>query len=262
MDTKQAAALFEADVKLKIKSDFQFLKAHNLKPKVFANVNKNFLSTNSAAPQIFEFCASDEAFVSHLITKLKGNQIEIYESIDGEKSLKTDSLLQTNTYYFSNSINGIGSPRVKIQVIVKPLILPDFPTTQTICKGAKVKSLPEVSPNGVKGKWFPEIINAEKSGIYVFTPLHGECALPITFVVTVNSLLTPIFNINLSIDFGSKVPVLDTLSLNGISGTWSPAIINSEKSGSYIFTPYSSQCAETVSVNVLVHPKLNTENFF
>lgn len=254
MDKKKSASLFELEFNLKSKTDLQFFRTHKLKPKVFVNIDKKFFSTINIS-QTFRFCASEEAFVFHLISKLKGKKIEIYESINATKPLKMDSLLRTNTYYFTSYAEGIISPRVKIEVIVKPLILPDFPITQTICRGAKVAVLPEVSPNGVKGQWFPSIINTEQSGIYVFTPLPGECALPITLVITVNSLMTPIFNKNLSIDFGCIIPVLDTVSLNGISGIWTPAVINLEKSETYTFTPKRNQCAETVSIHVLIHPK-------
>ncbi|WPR70220.1 T9SS type B sorting domain-containing protein [Flavobacterium sp. NG2] len=55
---------------------------------------------------------------------------------------------------------------------------------------------------------------------------------------------------------GSVAPVLGPTSPNGISGTWSPAVINNTTSGSYVFTPNPVlfPCASTQTLNVTVLP--------
>ena len=49
---------------------------------------------------------------------------------------------------------------------------------------------------------------------------------------------------------GSAAPVLPSISLNGITGTWSPATINTEKTGkkTFTFTPSPGQCGSQISM--------------
>jgi gliding motility-associated-like protein len=47
---------------------------------------------------------------------------------------------------------------------------------------------------------------------------------------------------------------LDTISPNGITGTWSPSIIDNATSGAYDFTPDAPQCATMKTINVTVNP--------
>lgn len=55
---------------------------------------------------------------------------------------------------------------------------------------------------------------------------------------------------------GSPAPILGPTSPNGISGTWSPAVVSNTASGSYVFTPNVSlhPCATTQTLNVTVLP--------
>ena len=54
--------------------------------------------------------------------------------------------------------------------------------------------------------------------------------------------------------FGNEAPSLPTSSLEGITGTWSPATISNTASGNYIFTPNSGQCATTTAeISVVVN---------
>jgi hypothetical protein len=47
---------------------------------------------------------------------------------------------------------------------------------------------------------------------------------------------------------------LPTTSLNGITGTWSPAL-NNTVTTTYLFTPAPGQCAGTVTLQVTIQPK-------
>ncbi|TDE29917.1 T9SS type B sorting domain-containing protein [Flavobacterium ranwuense] len=55
---------------------------------------------------------------------------------------------------------------------------------------------------------------------------------------------------------GTTAPILTNTSPNGITGTWSPALINNTTSGSYVFTPNPTlfPCATTQTLNVTVRP--------
>jgi gliding motility-associated-like protein len=133
----------------------------------------------------------------------------------------------------------------------------------TICAGSSVPSLPTASDNGINGTWSPATVDNQNSGTYTFTPSAGQCAIATTFTVTVNPIATPTFSFgtSLSICSGGTVPSLVTTSLNGITGTWSPSVIDNLNSATYIFTPTTGQCATstsfTVTVNAYVTPALS-----
>ncbi len=59
---------------------------------------------------------------------------------------------------------------------------------------------------------------------------------------------------------GSTPPVLRPISPNGISGTWSPAVVSNTASGSYVFTPdpVLYPCASSQTLNVTVKPLVTT----
>lgn len=200
----------------------------------------------------FEFCASEEAFIEDFLQLLTESRIAVYASENATVALKKSALLKTGTYYLSQTISNCESAKVPVSIFVKPLVLPDFPISLTICKGAKVPVLETTAPNGITGKWLPESVSNLESGIYVFTPNEGECALPLTFVVTVNAVLVPNFATELILYSDEIIPVLETISPNGIKGTWSPPTINAKQSGTYLFTPNEGQCSENISLAVTV----------
>ena len=61
--------------------------------------------------------------------------------------------------------------------------------------------------------------------------------------ITVNPLITPTFTQVAAIFNGETLGALPTTSNNGVTGTWSPAINNTETT-TYTFTPDASEtCA-------------------
>jgi gliding motility-associated-like protein len=160
---------------------------------------------------------------------------------------------------------GICAVPVTFNVTVNPIVTPafNFGTTLTICAGSSVPSLPTTSTNGVSGTWTPATVDNQSSGVYTFTPTAGQCANPTSFTVTVNPNTIPTFSFgpSLTICAGSAVPSLPNISDNGINGTWSPAIVDNQNSGVYIFTPAAGVCAlpytYTVTVNPIVTPSFS-----
>jgi gliding motility-associated-like protein len=61
------------------------------------------------------------------------------------------------------------------------------------------------------------------------------------------------FGTTLTICAGGTVPTLPTISLNGITGTWSPAVVSNQASGVYTFTPTAGQCAVPTDFVVTVN---------
>ncbi|TXK74460.1 PKD domain-containing protein [Mesonia sp. K4-1] len=69
--------------------------------------------------------------------------------------------------------------------------------------------------------------------------------------IVVNHGVTPEFSFLTEICKGNEAPILPSLSDNEISGTWSPAVIDNQNSGTYTFTP-DEDCAEIIAVTVTV----------
>lgn len=147
-----------------------------------------------------------------------------------------------------------------LTVDVSPNVQPTFSfgTTLNICSGGIVPDLPNTSENGIEGSWNPAVVDIQSSGSYTFNPSEAQCALPFVFNVTVTPLENPAFSFGttLSICAGQPVPALVNQSLNSITGTWSPATINNDLSGTYTFTPDEGQCATNTTLNVTVQQNI------
>ncbi|HLA56376.1 MAG TPA: T9SS type A sorting domain-containing protein [Flavobacterium sp.] len=133
-------------------------------------------------------------------------------------------------------------------------ITPDFPQSLSICSGSVAPVLPTVSPNGVTGTWTPAVINTAASAIYTFTPTPGQDATIAIMSVTIAQIITPTFNQVAPIAACSTAPSLPGTSTNGISGTWSPTMISTNASDTYMFTPNAGQCAASATMNITVTP--------
>lgn len=140
--------------------------------------------------------------------------------------------------------------QVNIQISA-PSVVPtfSFPNSLQICNGGTVPTLPNTSNNGITGTWNQSAVSNTTSGTYIFTPTAGQCAATFTLTVQVNPLQTLQFNnLSASLSFcqGSTPPVLSTTSNNTIpiTGSWSPATINTSAPGTttYTFTANGGQC--------------------
>lgn len=165
----------------------------------------------------------------------------------------------SGTYTFTPAPDQCGFP-VTINITVTPRTVPTFPfgTSLVICDNGTVPVLPNTSTNGVTGTWSPAVVDNHSNGVYTFTPTAGLCANPATFTVTVNPNIPPTFSFgsSLTICAGQGVPALPTTSANGITGTWSPAIVDNQNSGVYTFTPAPGECATTATFTVTVNPNI------
>ena len=162
-----------------------------------------------------------------------------------------------STYTFTPTA-GLCATTTTFTVTVTPNITPTFSfgTTLTICSGGTVPTLPTTSSNGITGTWSPSVASTTASGTYTFTPTAGTCATTATFTVTVNPILTPTFSFGLStsVCIGANLPALPTTSINGIVGTWNPAVINNQVDATYTFTPNAGQCGTVTTFTVDVSP--------
>jgi large repetitive protein len=218
-------------------------------------VNTTFtVSVNSNTAPVFPFGAS--------LTICAGGSVPALPTTSDNSIIGTWSPASVNdqasgTYTFTPTA-GQCATTATFTVTVNPNITPTFGfgTSLTICAGGSVPALPNASDNGINGTWSPATVDNTASGTYTFTPTAGQCALTTTFTVTVNPNVTPTFSFGTSLALcaGGTVPALPGTSGNGITGTWSPATVDNQASGSYTFTPAAGQCATTTNFDVTVTP--------
>lgn len=171
--------------------------------------------------------------------------------ITGTWSPSVISNTANGVYIFTPAAGQCGAP-FTLNVTVTTTVAPTFTIANNFCNGSAVPVLPTTSNNGITGTWSPNVISNTANGAYVFTPTAGQCSSPFTLNVTVNQIVTPSFTIATTLCSGSTAPALPASSTNGITGTWSPAVVSNTANGSYVFTPNAGQCAAPFTLNVTV----------
>ncbi|MDD2637168.1 MAG: gliding motility-associated C-terminal domain-containing protein, partial [Bacteroidales bacterium] len=159
---------------------------------------------------------------------------------------------QTTEYTFTPDANQCATT-ASLTITVNQNEVPTFDAVDPICEGETLSALPTTSNNGITGTWTPALDNTQTTE-YTFTPDVGQCAtLTATLTITVNPNLTPTFDAVDPICAGETLSALPTTSNNGITGTWTPALDNTQTT-EYTFTPDVNQCATTTSLTITVNP--------
>src|SRR5690606_5455661 len=140
--------------------------------------------------------------------------------------------------------------------VLQPAI-PKFDAVSHMCAGTLLAALPTTSINGITGTWSPALDNTQTT-TYTFTPDPGQCATTTTMTITVIPNVVPEFDPISDICEGTLLEELPTTSLNGITGTWSPALDNTQTT-TYTFTPDPGQCATTTTMTITVIPNVVPE---
>ncbi|MFL5772125.1 MAG: hypothetical protein ACJ75F_03140, partial [Flavisolibacter sp.] len=112
-----------------------------------------------------------------------------------------------------------------------------------------------VGPNNYVANASGQInITGLNAGIYADFQLdNGGCSTDLnTGLILSNPVFVPTFPAIPSFCAGTTPPTLPTTSSNGLSGTWSPSVIDNQNSAAYTFTPTSGQCGITITRNVTV----------
>ena len=182
----------------------------------------------------------------------------VSRSITGEiqSSIPAGNVYRVRVVYFSggNHPSVIGTTNAQNIKIVNSKVNPSFTLPTSICSGESL-ILPSVSSNGVAGTWSPAFDNVPALNTttnYIFTPSTGLCANQASKTITVMANIDPVFDSVSPICSGDSF-ALPTISENGISGTWSPAIDNTSTTA-YTFTPSTGTCATTSTMTVVVNP--------
>ena len=155
----------------------------------------------------------------------------------------------TTTYTFTPDA-GQCATTTSMTITVNPNITPTFTQVADICSGDTLAALPTISENGYTGTWSPALDNTTTT-TYTFTPDAGQCATTATMTITVNPNITPTFTQVADICSGDSLAALPTISENGYTGTWSPALDNTATT-TYTFTPDAGQCATTATMTITV----------
>lgn len=182
------------------------------------NSSNNVIGTNS--PSINNLCAGTYT-------------IRITNTTTNCDSVVTITI-GNNVFEITPSFTSFGGPFCQGTILTQPL-------------------LPTTSLNNIIGTWFPASLSTSVAGniTYKFTPNPGQCAKDTTIIVTVNQLVTPAFDPLGPYTSGTNF-TLPTTSNNGIIGSWTPAINNTETT-TYTFTPDPNQCANTTQVTVAIN---------
>ena len=151
---------------------------------------------------------------------------------------------------------------VTIEII--PEEAPEFDPIGPLCRNSAPPALPTESLNGISGTWSPAVISTAGPGNYIFTPDEGECAGEYTLTIQIIDEQIPEFDPIGPLCVGDVAPKLPEKDNNSISGTWSPAVIDTKTEGTYKFefTPdvgYDCVTAGTLSVTIspLIAPKFD-----
>ncbi|MGL2963767.1 gliding motility-associated C-terminal domain-containing protein [Flavobacterium sp. RSB2_4_14] len=145
-----------------------------------------------------------------------------------------------------------------VAITVNPSIVPTFGigTNISACEGVSLQVvLPTTSDNGITGTWNPSTLDYSIVGttVYTFTPSTGICANITTLTAVINPNITPTFTQVTPICFGGQLNPLPSTSLEGITGTWSPAL-NNLATTTYTFTPTTGLCAVSSTMTITVNP--------
>ena len=158
--------------------------------------------------------------------------------------------ITTTTYTFTPNA-GQCATTTTMAIQVYPLQDLLFAPITPICAGDVLIPPPNTAGNGTTGTWSPAFNNTTTT-TYTFTPDTGYCSVPRTLTITVNPRVTPTFTTIAPICIGGTLSALPTVSNNGITGTWSPAL-NNTITTSYTFTPTAGQCATTATIRINVY---------
>ena len=172
------------------------------------------------------------------------------EGITGSWSPAIDNT-QTVTYTFAPDVGQCSNTQT-MEIAIDPLVTPTFSQQGPYCEGDVISNLSTSSNEGVTGSWSPAIDNTQTT-TYTFTPDVGQCSNTQTMEITVDPLLTPSFTQQGPYCEGDAVPNISTTSNEGIIGSWSPAIDNSQTT-TYTFTPDLGQCSNTQTMEITIDP--------
>ena len=200
----------------------------------------------STFAQLGAYCVGDTPDV------LLGTSIE---GITGTWSPAVISTASSGTSTYTFTIDaGQCALGTTMDVDITAPTTPTFTQIAPICINTSAPTLPTTSDNGVTGTWSPSTINTSTAGTstYTFTPDAGLCATTTTMDITIDPAIQSTFAQLGAYCVGDTPDALLGTSIEGITGTWSPAVISTASSGTstYTFTIDAGQCALGTTMDV------------
>jgi len=147
------------------------------------------------------------------------------------------------------------SPTTLLSIVIKQGVNTNFDPVGPYCPDAEIAELPTTSNNGIRGTWRPSINNSETT-TYTFTSDEGECPSSTTLTIEIDPGVTPTFDPVGPYCPETEIAVLPRMSTNGISGSWSPEIDNTQTT-TYTFTPDEGQCGSLTTLTVEITDQIN-----
>ena len=224
-------------------------------------MNKNFKTIIIVFIILSNFKTFGQVYLSKVVTPTFTQVHSICEgdflaplptfSLNGITGFWTPALddTTTRTYTFTPDVDTCATT-VTMEIEVNQIVIPMFTQVDPICAGDVLAPLPTTSLNGITGVWSPALDNTRRT-TYTFTPDIVPCAIT-TMTIEVNQVFIPMFTQVDPICVGDVLAPLPTTSLNGITGTWSPALDNTIKT-TYTFTPDIDPCAAVVTMEIEVN---------
>ena len=137
-----------------------------------------------------------------------------------------------------------------MDIVITTQVTPTFTKLVRCVRTSTAPLLPGTSNNGITGTWIPATINTATAGTttYTFTPTASQCAASVYNGYCDHYTGHSNVYSNWSTVSEQYCTITACTSNNGITGTWSPATINTAAAGTttYTFTPAASQCATSV----------------
>lgn len=156
----------------------------------------------------------------------------------------------TTTYTFTPTAGQCANTS-QLTITINPILTPTFAAQGPFCSGATIPVLPTTSQNGVTGTWNLPVNNTNTT-TYIFFPSVGQCAVSSQMTITINPNVTPTFSAQGPYCSGTTIPALPAVSTNGVSGTWSPQLNNTQTTV-YTFNPEFGACATNVTTTVVIN---------
>ncbi len=185
----------------------------------------------------------------------------------------------TVVYSITPIANGCIGETIDVRIEIKPRpTINIFAEALNLCSGTTTNITFESNTVGVNYTWtassngvtgassgsgnsITDTLTTMQSGTVTYTIIpefEGCIGESKTVTINVNSFIVPQFEQVDAVCEGESLADLPTVSLNGIQGTWSPAINNRETT-TYYFTPTitnsGSTCNTTTSMTIVVFPK-------
>jgi gliding motility-associated-like protein len=214
-------------------------------------------STTPIGTSTQTFCNS--ATIADLVAT--GTTIKWYSTPTGGTSLSsTSQLVNGATYYATQTINSCeSSERLPVTITINTPSAPTGASIQTFCNSATIADLVATGSNI---KWYANaaggIILPLNTPIvdgvtYYASQTVNGCENPerLSVEVDINQEVTPTFESVPPICYGDFIAALPPVSIEGISGIWSPSINNTQTT-TYTFSPSSGTCINSATMTILV----------